>query len=92
VRELHREVRLEIPAGAGVGGIRQDGDVEIAVRAMGTLSPGAEESQDGDSRQVADRPQDLLVEARHRGIVAESPAGAGLLNYRRGKGLGLTGS
>jgi hypothetical protein len=78
--ERHREVRLEIPAGAGVGGIRQDGDVEIAVRTVGATSPGAEEDQDGDASQVMDSPQDLLVEARHMGIVAESPAGAGLLN------------
>jgi hypothetical protein len=78
--ERHREVRLEIPAVAGIGGVQKDGDVEIAVRTMPALSPGAEDHQDGDSSQVADSSQDLFVEARHVEIVAESPARAGLLN------------
>ena len=58
---------------AGIGRIRQDGDVEIAVRAMGAPGTGAEKDQDGDAGQVAGSPQDLFVEGRHEGDRSRKP-------------------
>jgi hypothetical protein len=70
--EGDREIRLKIPASPGVGGVRQDGDIEIAVRTMCTPGARAEDHQDGDAGQVAGRLQDLFVEGRHGEIVTKS--------------------
>jgi predicted transcriptional regulator len=74
VGESDREIRLKVPPGAGVGGVWQDGDVEVAVRTRSPLSARAEDHQDGDAGQVTGGLQDLVVEGGHAEIVAKSPA------------------